>query len=155
MPIRSYLLPEYAEGNVARLSEIKNHIATQVSMFGEYPFLDTKYGIVAASFPGGMKHPTLTPIGSSILANASRDSSSTSGSRRPSARSSARSWSRPDRREGTPGVQAPSATASRTAAITSSTCASVIAGQRGIVIVESPMRSASGNMPRRKPKRSR
>ena len=29
MPIRSYLLPEYAEGNVARLAEIKNHIATQ------------------------------------------------------------------------------------------------------------------------------
>jgi len=59
--------------NVARLSEIKNHIATQASMFGEYPFLDTKYGIVAASFPGGMEHPTLTSIGSSILANASRD----------------------------------------------------------------------------------
>lgn len=73
MPIRSYLLPEYAEGNVARLSEIKNHIATQASMFGEYPFLDTKYGIVAASFPGGMEHPTLTSIGSSILANTARD----------------------------------------------------------------------------------
>lgn len=73
MPIRSYLLPEYAEGNVARLSEIKNHIATQASMFGEYPFLDTKYGIVAASFPGGMEHPTLTSIGTSILANSARD----------------------------------------------------------------------------------
>jgi aminopeptidase N len=73
MPIRSYLLPEYAEGNVARLSEIKNHIATQASMFGEYPFLDTKYGIVAASFPGGMEHPTLTSIGTSILANTARD----------------------------------------------------------------------------------
>jgi aminopeptidase N len=73
MPIRSYLLPEYAAGNVARLSEIKNHIATQASMFGEYPFLDTKYGLVASSFPGGMEHPTLTSIGSSILANTSRD----------------------------------------------------------------------------------
>jgi aminopeptidase N len=73
MPIRSYLLPEYAAGNVARLSEIKNHIATQASMFGEYPFIDTKYGIVASSFPGGMEHPTLTSIGSSILANTSRD----------------------------------------------------------------------------------
>jgi aminopeptidase N len=73
MPIRSYLLPEYAAGNVARLSEIRNHIATQASMFGEYPFLDTKYGIVASSFPGGMEHPTLTSIGSSILANTGRD----------------------------------------------------------------------------------
>lgn len=47
-----------------------------------------------------------------------------------------------------------SATAPRTAAITSSACASVIAGQSGMVSVESPMRSAFGNMPRRKPKRS-
>jgi aminopeptidase N len=42
-------------------------------MFGEYPFLDTKYGIVASSFPGGMEHPTLTSIGTSILANTARD----------------------------------------------------------------------------------
>jgi aminopeptidase N len=73
MPIRSYLLPEYAAENVARLSEIRNHIATQASMFGEYPFIDTKYGIVASSFPGGMEHPTLTSIGTSILANTARD----------------------------------------------------------------------------------
>ncbi len=73
MPIRSYLLPEYADGNVARLSEIKNHIATLASMFGEYPFLDTKYGIVASSFSGGMEHPTLTSIGTDILANTSRN----------------------------------------------------------------------------------
>jgi aminopeptidase N len=73
MPIRSYLLPEYADGNVARLSAIKSHIATQASMFGEYPFLDTKYGIVASSFSGGMEHPTLTSIGTSILANTGRD----------------------------------------------------------------------------------
>jgi aminopeptidase N len=73
MPITSYLLPEYAAGNVARLSEIKNHIATQASMFGEYPFLDTKYGIVAASFSGGMEHPTLTSIGTNILANTGRN----------------------------------------------------------------------------------
>ncbi len=73
MPIRSYLLPQYADGNVARLSAIKSHIATQASMFGEYPFLDTKYGIVASSFSGGMEHPTLTSIGTSILANTGRD----------------------------------------------------------------------------------
>jgi aminopeptidase N len=73
MPIRSYLLPEYAADNVARLSAIKSHIATQASMFGEYPFLDTKYGIVASSFSGGMEHPTLTSIGTNILANTARD----------------------------------------------------------------------------------
>ena len=69
MPIRSYLLPEYAADNVARLSAIKSHIATQASMFGEYPFLDTKYGIVASSFSGGMEHPTLTSIGVPLSLN--------------------------------------------------------------------------------------
>ena len=73
MPIRSYLLPEYAADNVARLSAIKSHIATQASMFGEYPFLDTKYGIVASSFAGGMEHPTLTSIGTNILADTARN----------------------------------------------------------------------------------
>ncbi len=73
MPIRSYLLPEYAAENVSRLSAIKSHMATLASMFGEYPFLDTKYGIVASSFSGGMEHPTLTSIGTSILANTARD----------------------------------------------------------------------------------
>ena len=73
MPIRSYLLPEYAAGNVARLSALKSQIATQASMFGEYPFLDTKYGIVSSSFSGGMEHPTLTSIGTNILANTGRD----------------------------------------------------------------------------------
>ncbi|HMA29776.1 MAG TPA: M1 family metallopeptidase [Thermoanaerobaculia bacterium] len=73
MPIRSYLLPEYAAGNVARLSAIKDHIATQASMFGEYPFLDTKYGIVASAFSGGMEHPTMTSIGTDILADTARN----------------------------------------------------------------------------------
>ena len=46
-------------------------------------------------------------------------------------------------------------TDARTAAFTSSTCASVIAGQRGSVIVRSPIASAFGKSPRVKPKRSR
>ncbi|MDL2718051.1 MAG: M1 family metallopeptidase [Acidobacteriota bacterium] len=73
MPIRSYLLPDNAAANAPRLSEIKNHIAVLAALFGEYPFVDTKYGIVSGYFPGGMEHPTLTSIGEGILADVSRN----------------------------------------------------------------------------------
>ncbi len=73
MPIRSYLMPENADANVLRLSAIKDHIAVLASLFGEYPFVDTKYGIVSSWFSGGMEHPTLTSIGENILANTPRD----------------------------------------------------------------------------------
>ena len=73
MPIRSYLMPENAAANVPRLSAIKDHISVLASLFGEYPFVDTKYGIVSSWFNGGMEHPTLTSIGESILSNTSRD----------------------------------------------------------------------------------
>src|SRR5512135_2024865 len=73
MPIRSYLMPENAAANVPRLSAIKDHIAVLASLFGEYPFVDTKYGIVSSWFSGGMEHPTLTSIGENILSNVPRD----------------------------------------------------------------------------------
>ena len=73
MPIRSYLLPENAIANAPRLSEIKNHMGVLASLFGEYPFVDTKYGIVSGFFSGGMEHPTLTSIGENILADVPRN----------------------------------------------------------------------------------
>ena len=66
MPIRSYLMPENAAANVPRLSAIKDHISVLASLFGEYPFVDTKYGIVSSWFNGGMEHPTMTSIGESF-----------------------------------------------------------------------------------------
>lgn len=73
MPIRSYLMPENAAANVPRLSEIRNHLGVLASLFGEYPFVDTKYGIVSSAFSGGMEHPTLTSIGENILSNVPRN----------------------------------------------------------------------------------
>jgi aminopeptidase N len=73
MPIRSYLMPENAAANAPRLAAIKDHIAVFASLFGEYPFVDTKYGIVSSWFQGGMEHPTLTSIGETILSNTARD----------------------------------------------------------------------------------
>src|SRR5262249_12902867 len=73
MPITSYILPEHVAIARPWVSAHKGYIATQASMFGEYPFADSKYGIVESSFSGGMEHPTMTSIGTSILGNATRD----------------------------------------------------------------------------------
>ena len=73
MPIRSYLMPENAAANAPRLAAMKNHIAVLASLYGEYPFVDTKYGIVSSGFSGGMEHPTMTSIGENILSDVPRD----------------------------------------------------------------------------------
>ena len=73
MPIVSYVLPENRDGSALRLAGTRNHLTTLAALFGEYPFADTKYGIVASHFSGGMEHPTLTSIGANLLADAARD----------------------------------------------------------------------------------
>jgi aminopeptidase N len=73
MPIRSYLMPENAAANAPRLAAMKDHLAVLASLYGEYPFADTKYGIVSSWFAGGMEHPTMTSIGEAILSNVPRN----------------------------------------------------------------------------------
>ncbi len=73
MPVVGYILPEHAAINRTRVASMVRHIEVLASLFGEYPYLDTKYGIVEGSFSGGMEHPTITLIGASLLGNASRD----------------------------------------------------------------------------------
>ncbi len=73
MPVVGYILPEHVAINRTRVASMVRHIEVLASLFGEYPYLDTKYGIVEGSFSGGMEHPTMTLIGASLLGNASRD----------------------------------------------------------------------------------
>ena len=73
MPVVGYVVPEHASFNRARVASMVGHLEVLASIFGEYPYLDTKYGIVEGSFGGGMEHPTMTLIGASLLGNASRD----------------------------------------------------------------------------------
>ncbi len=73
MPVVGYVVPEHVAANRPRVAATVGHLGVLASLFGEYPYLDTKYGIVAGSFSGGMEHPTITLIGASLLANASRD----------------------------------------------------------------------------------
>lgn len=73
MPVVGYVVPEHVAANRPRIAATVGHLEVLASLFGEYPYLDTKYGIVAGSFSGGMEHPTITLIGASLLGNASRD----------------------------------------------------------------------------------
>ena len=73
MPVVGYVVPEHAEINRPRVAAMVRHIEVLAGLFGEYPYLDTKYAIAEGSFSGGMEHPTITLIGASLLGNASRD----------------------------------------------------------------------------------
>ena len=73
MPILSYVLPANRELNRGRMLDFRRQIGVQASLFGEYPYLDTKYGVVESVWSGGMEHPTMTSIGTSQLGNPDRD----------------------------------------------------------------------------------
>jgi aminopeptidase N len=73
MPVVGYVVPEHVPMNRPRVASMVGHLEVLASLFGEYPFLDTKYGIVEGSFSGGMEHPTITLIGASLLGNPTRD----------------------------------------------------------------------------------
>jgi len=73
MPVVGYVVPEHAAPNRARVASMAGHLEVLSSLFGEYPYLDTKYGIVEGGFLGGMEHPTITLIGASLLGNPARD----------------------------------------------------------------------------------
>ncbi len=73
MPVVGYVVPEHVAANRSRVAAMVGHIEVLASLFGEYPYLDTKYGIAEGSFSGGMEHPTITLIGATQLGNSTRD----------------------------------------------------------------------------------
>lgn len=73
MPVAGYVVPEHAAINRSRVASMVGHLEALAGIWGEYPYLDTKYAIVEGSFSGGMEHPTATLIGASLLGNPSRD----------------------------------------------------------------------------------
>jgi len=60
MPVHTYVFPEAADLADAALSNTPDMIATLAPLFGEYPFLQEKYGNCVTFFGGGMEHQTLT-----------------------------------------------------------------------------------------------
>ncbi|MBI5709135.1 MAG: hypothetical protein HZC42_02370 [Candidatus Eisenbacteria bacterium] len=63
MPIQFYTFPEDAAGAAAVHAKVKTMIGAFAARFGEYPFLDEKYGDAEFLFGGGMEHQTCTSLG--------------------------------------------------------------------------------------------
>ncbi len=64
MPVDYYIYPEDSTNSIVDFVDIPDMIAYYASIYGEYPFIDEKYGQVAFPFGGAMEHQTLTSMGS-------------------------------------------------------------------------------------------
>ena len=62
MPVVLYALPEVADQAELDLADTPEMIRTMAGYFGEYPFIEEKYGNCTVDFGGGMEHQTLTSI---------------------------------------------------------------------------------------------
>ena len=64
MRIDFFNYPETAPLVAPVQAKVKNMIASHAGHFGEYPFVDEKYGHAQFQFGGGMEHQTCTSLGS-------------------------------------------------------------------------------------------
>jgi aminopeptidase N len=63
MPVDNYVYPEDFQDAQVSLSETVPMLEFYSDLFGEYPFVDDKYGHSAFPFGGAMEHPTNTSYG--------------------------------------------------------------------------------------------
>jgi len=64
MEIQFCLFPEDAPNLGVVNAKVKGMIAAYAARFGEYPFLDEKYGEAEFDWGGGMENQTITSLGS-------------------------------------------------------------------------------------------
>jgi hypothetical protein len=67
MPVVLYAYPELAEQAASDLEATAELVAGLSTVFGEYPFVEEKYGNCITPFGGGMEHQTLTSMGASLV----------------------------------------------------------------------------------------
>lgn len=64
MPVLFYIYPEHdTSGNRAAWEQVVPMLVTLRDLYGEYPFVNEKYGIYESPFGGGMEHQTFTAQG--------------------------------------------------------------------------------------------
>ncbi|MFQ6606838.1 MAG: M1 family aminopeptidase [Fidelibacterota bacterium] len=63
MPIEFYVFPDHYNNLVYNYQKTKDIIAVFAAAFGEYPFLNEKYGHAEFGWGGGMEHQTITSLG--------------------------------------------------------------------------------------------
>ncbi|MFZ1517898.1 MAG: M1 family aminopeptidase [Ignavibacteriaceae bacterium] len=64
MPIDHFLYPASLSSNIAQLDKTPGMIEIYADRFGEYPFINEKYGHAQFGWGGGMEHQTITSMGS-------------------------------------------------------------------------------------------
>jgi aminopeptidase N len=64
MPLGAWISPADSALAAPVRARVRGAVTAYAARFGEYPFLDEKYGEVQFSWGGGMEHQTITSIGS-------------------------------------------------------------------------------------------
>jgi aminopeptidase N len=67
MPVTNYVYPELYNQAVTDFSNVPSGIGVFASMFGEYPFVNEKYGHSLFPWGGAMEHMTNTSYGSMLI----------------------------------------------------------------------------------------
>ncbi len=67
MELQFFVYPEDLSQAQTDFSITKDMIAAYAQVFGEYPFLNEKYGMAAFPWSGGMEHQTLTSFGANLI----------------------------------------------------------------------------------------
>ncbi len=70
LPLHYFVRPNHLEDAQRNLPWIEDMLDAFRARFGEYPFVDEKYGVVEFSFLGGMEHQTISSISPITVAGA-------------------------------------------------------------------------------------
>ncbi|MEN3332793.1 MAG: hypothetical protein V7641_2158 [Blastocatellia bacterium] len=76
MPLVFYVYPEHLAQAEQKFAVTRQAMEIFASLYGEYPFINEKYGMVEFPWNGGMEHQTLTSLGSSIIGSATNSAQS-------------------------------------------------------------------------------
>ncbi len=63
MPINHFLYPSSLSSNISQLDKTPNMIEIYSQQFGQYPFINEKYGHAQFGWGGGMEHQTVSSMG--------------------------------------------------------------------------------------------
>ena len=63
MAIEFYVAPDHLQNSKANFMKVNDMIGIYADLFGEYPFMEEKYGHVEFPWGGGMEHQTITSLG--------------------------------------------------------------------------------------------
>jgi aminopeptidase N len=67
MPIDYFVYPEHYDEALAAWDVVVDQLEFFGSIFGEYPFMQEKYGMAEVPWDGAMEHQTLTSLGASCI----------------------------------------------------------------------------------------